>query len=344
MDETMKMPGGGYHKTGPGQGTDDSELATCILLGLIDTNIAPYLGGKENEYKAHLNMDRVAMRYRDWYESNPFDCGQTVRGSLSALTRHTRELAQPPSWDLIVRETGAKDIYKVTQRVNTNSKSNGSLMKICPLAIWASEIVKGCTDPVAEFEQYKRYRDIIDDDVKIIHNEPLTRSCIFVYSLAISHMFNNNTDVNRAKQAFDLAYTCGGTKLANEEADNGLASVCKWIDEAKDVFKETQGGFIYDGSEEMVEKYKCTSAIGFIKHAFILSFYYLLKIDHWKNDAERMKGMYKECVREVISLGGDTDTNACIVGGIIGAYLGVNNVDYTMMGVYFDWDPTDPKK
>ena len=54
------------------------------------------------------------MRYRDWYESNPFDCGQTVRGSLSALTRHTRELAPSPSWDLIVRETGAKDIYKVT--------------------------------------------------------------------------------------------------------------------------------------------------------------------------------------------------------------------------------------
>jgi len=114
MDETMKMPGGGYHKTGPGQGTDDSELSTCIMLGLIDTNISPFLSGKENEFKAHLNMDRVAMRYRDWYDSNPFDCGQTVRGSLSALTRHTRELAPSPSWDLIVRDTGAKDIYKVT--------------------------------------------------------------------------------------------------------------------------------------------------------------------------------------------------------------------------------------
>jgi len=54
--------------------------------------------------------------------------------------------------------------------------------------------------------------------------------------------------------------------------------------------------------------------------------------------------MYKECIREVISLGGDTDTNACIVGGIIGAYIGVSGVDQTMMSVYFDWDPTDKSK
>jgi len=116
-----------------------------------------------------------------------------------------------------------------------------------------------------------------------------------------------------------------------------------WMDEAKKVFVETKGEAIYDGGDEP-EKYKCTAAIGFIKHAFILAFYYLLKLDCHKNDAERMKGMYKECIREVISLGGDTDTNACIVGGIIGAYIGVSGVDQTMMSVYFDWDPTDKSK
>ena len=36
LQETMKMPGGGAHKTAPGQGTDDSELATSQMLGLID--------------------------------------------------------------------------------------------------------------------------------------------------------------------------------------------------------------------------------------------------------------------------------------------------------------------
>lgn len=35
MDECMKMPGGGPHGVGAGQITDDSELAMCLMWGLI---------------------------------------------------------------------------------------------------------------------------------------------------------------------------------------------------------------------------------------------------------------------------------------------------------------------
>jgi ADP-ribosylglycohydrolase len=31
-------------------------------------------------------------------------------------------------------------------------------------------------------------------------------------------------------------------------------------------------------------------------------------------------------LREVVSLGGDTDTNACIVGGVIGALISEKNI------------------
>ena len=34
----MTMPGGGYHKTAPGQITDDSELSMCLMKGLIESN------------------------------------------------------------------------------------------------------------------------------------------------------------------------------------------------------------------------------------------------------------------------------------------------------------------
>ena len=30
------MPGGGIHQTQPGQVTDDSEMAMCLMLGIID--------------------------------------------------------------------------------------------------------------------------------------------------------------------------------------------------------------------------------------------------------------------------------------------------------------------
>ena len=35
LNEAMAMPGGGMHKVAPGQVTDDSEMAMCLLHGLI---------------------------------------------------------------------------------------------------------------------------------------------------------------------------------------------------------------------------------------------------------------------------------------------------------------------
>lgn len=39
---------------------------------------------------------------------------------------------------------------------------------------------------------------------------------------------------------------------------------------------------------------------------------------------------YRDTIAEVVSLGGDTDTNACIVGGMIGAYHGIMGLDHKM--------------
>ena len=35
---------------------------------------------------------------------------------------------------------------------------------------------------------------------------------------------------------------------------------------------------------------------------------------------------YEEALRETIRLGGDTDTNACIVGGLVGAFVGIKSI------------------
>lgn len=155
LNETMKMPGGGSHKTAPGQGTDDSELATSLMLGIIDQNIINFMQGGGGFPQVALNMDKVCIRYKDWYESDPFDCGSTVRGALGALTRHWRELSD--DWELIIRESASRDIYKVSEAVNKNSKSNGSLMKICPIAVWASELLKNDTD-----DNRRHFKEIID--------------------------------------------------------------------------------------------------------------------------------------------------------------------------------------
>eukprot|EP01083_Nonionella_stella_P207094 752643_1 len=55
--------------------------------------------------------------------------------------------------------------------------------------------------------------------------------------------------------------------------------------------------------------------MGLIKIAFQRCCYHLLK-----------KSTYSDAIESVVGEGGDSDTNACIVGGLLGAYHGLSNI------------------
>lgn len=70
-----------------------------------------------------------------------------------------------------------------------------------------------------------------------------------------------------------------------------------------------------------------------MKYAFQMSFYYLMMSQEYELN-------YKDCIREILSVGGDTDTNACIAGAMIGALLGTQAIDSTMVQTTLEHDPT----
>ena len=59
-----------------------------------------------------------------------------------------------------------------------------------------------------------------------------------------------------------------------------------------------------------------TINIGYVKIAFCWAFYYL-----------KCKYPFEIALTDILSRGGDTDTNACIVGGLLGARDGVSNLN-----------------
>ena len=82
---------GGTWNTLDGQPTDDSEMALALARTLV--RLRTY------------NSDEVRKSYVQWLESNPFDCGNTVRGGLRG-------------------------------QINPESQANGALMRISPLGIF----------------------------------------------------------------------------------------------------------------------------------------------------------------------------------------------------------------
>ena len=72
---------------------------------------------------------------------------------------------------------------------------------------------------------------------------------------------------------------------------------------------------------------------GFMKYAFQLSFYYLAM-------SKEYELTYKDCLREILSLSGDTDTNGCIAGAMVGALLGFKAIDEKMVETVLQHDPT----
>ncbi len=107
-DGPRLMRDGGTHSTIAGQPTDDSEMALALGRTLVQSG--------------RYDREAVALAYARWYHSRPFDVGNTTRRALSAIQQD----------DL---RTG-RAAEAASRAANVTSQSNGSMMRISPLAIF----------------------------------------------------------------------------------------------------------------------------------------------------------------------------------------------------------------
>ncbi|HBK05599.1 MAG TPA: hypothetical protein DDZ81_07010 [Acetobacteraceae bacterium] len=124
-----------------GQPTDDSELGLALARSLAEA-------GK-------YNADHAAAAYGRWYASEPFDCGHTTAlafgAAASALTHKARA---------------------ARAKANAASQSNGSLMRIAPIGVWARD-----PDEAAR---------VASEDSALSHPHPVCRAACAAYAAAIN--------------------------------------------------------------------------------------------------------------------------------------------------------------
>jgi ADP-ribosylglycohydrolase len=127
---------------------------------------------------------------------------------------------------------------------------------------------------------------MVKTDVRMTHPNADCQDSTVAYVLAIRHLMLHPQDY------------LGAVKIAREYLVNTNQEVNGWLESAID-------GVLPKGFPQE----------GYIKIAFSYAFYHLAQNSSFEN-----------ALKNTLMKGGDTDTNACIVGGLIGALCGVDQI------------------
>jgi len=139
-------------------------------------------------------------------------------------------------------------------------------------------------------------------DSQLTHPNLSCQWASVAYVMAIRHLLLNP---GQCDQAFEAAWDS-----VVAESDDGAAEVRAWLNDAR------------DGKLPAFHPLD-----GFVRIAFTHAFFHLLQ-----------RSSYLEGLQAAIAGGGDTDTNACIVGGLLGALHGYSALPSAMVQTLLNCD------
>lgn len=287
IDEHLPILGGGKFNVAPGQITDDSELALCLAYTL---------------YTYGYNIRKIADAYANWYHSGPFDIGFSIRNAFAGSSPTAYENNTIMSRNAV--------------EMNANSKSNGNLMRISPLAIYIAHtsinaahtknasIINTVVSESGTHNTGQMQADFIGmimEECGLTHSNPVAMNAAIVYICAIRMAIISGDRRRTYDSALQLAQIIDGEVY-------GILNAAR--DTNKVHIKTAQG----------VEHVRADSRqAGYLGIALQNAFYELL---HGHS--------FEESMRRIISLGGDTDTNAAIAGALLGAIYGASRIDISI--------------
>lgn len=165
--------------------------------------------------------------------------------------------------------------------------------------------------PIAIFSLFKQYNTILEiaeADASLTHFSSTVKLVTGIYCCIISNIHSNHLSGNDP----DITNLLNDVK--NMSKYNEI--IYNWYNEGISI--------------QELNSYDAITNEGHVKHAFIMVIYFLNNIKKYN---------YIEAIIEVLKCGGDTDTNAKIVGNLLGAYYG-NCVPEYMSKPVLDFDCT----
>ena len=286
-----------------GQITDDSEMALSLAFAIMDT-----------PFKNQLNANYIYFYYGAWFKTNPLDFGNTTKSAL----KHFNFRQYQPALN------NFQKIEHLILKDNHNSLSNGFLMRKSTFIAWLYyrfyyEISEALAkkDNISLFNLYKKIKDLSAEDNRCTNPSEDTNIISGIYclmALMALQGFQANDIINKIIELYNIFISGKGNSDENRIIGIFLNYIKIFSSQDFDFYK-------YFG--DLKSKENVYTHMGFYLHAFKLTLYFLCQFNAIAPNAPDKK--YREIMEHICNLGGDTDTNCCIVGAIIGPLIGMNN-------------------
>jgi len=295
-----------------GQVTDDSEMAMSQAYAIMDNS----------NYKS-INEHLMFYYYVIWYYSNPLDIGLTTRKALNTLNLKDANIND----NIIFSE----DIKNLIIRQNQGSLANGLLMRISPLLSWFYMVNKNYIHNTLESKSTEKYYELyqkiyaeIKKDSQLTHpnRENAVAGAIFIFMglCSMEQKYSGKDILNMTKILFEH-------NIFNSKEESILKS--HFYNNLKAFEKNNFDKDIYFGN--------LSDRMGYYLHAYKLTLYYLYNF----NEKTNLKNIYNEIMYEICDFGGDTDTNAAIVGMVMGPLIGLENFDKNYLETFLSFYSKD---
>ena len=300
----------------PGQITDDSEMAMSQAFGILD-----------NYFYKTLNQNIIYYYYVLWLKSDPLDIGSTTRRALYYLDTDKINIT---SKNVFTQKIKAK--IKIE---NSNSKSNGFLMRASPFATWFYMLNRNYVREMLQTKSNKNYfalyQKILEEfskDAELTHsNEELAFGgslIMFMALCSLEQRYSGNDIINMVKILHSNNYFDDPNNYLEYKLKRHFEGVLEEISKP-DFNKDIFFGNLYE-------------QMGFYKHAFHLTVYYLSIIDkETKINKKSLKEFYINMIYEISDFGGDTDTNGAIVGIVLGPLIGMENFEKKYFDIFLNF-------
>lgn len=332
--------------TARGQLTDDTEMATSMALGILESLNKFGLGYPQQsdfKFKTHF----IAYYYLFWFLSNPFDIGNTTRNALD-VTNLNKIMKEKYDDEILISKMKSN-----SESRNSSSLSNGFLMRHTPMTVFLyyyfeinaknteANYFKRCVEEKQYEDLFLFLYNFILGEIQLTHFNLECALAAVVYDFLILSILTNknpkeNVSLNHLLSLIEFLEAL--LKSTNKQIENLKIkqSIKKILNSLNDINQMTD----FEKESEKSELLKVgVDNIGYYMHAMNLTLFIVKFLQNFSNIKEF--GIYRNIINFICNKGGDTDTNCCIVGGVIGAIIGIKDIETNYLETHLKFNPTD---